>query len=60
MGRAVSAPTTTEQIAGVMVQIAAEDLGRVTGALLRGDVDRADNAILDAIRQLEAARRMIK
>lgn len=56
----MSAPTTTEQIAGVMVQIAAEDLGRVIGALLTGDVSRADSAILDAIRQLEAARRMIK
>lgn len=56
----MSTPTTTEQIAGVMVQIAAEDLGRVIGALLRGDVDRADSAIVDAIRQLEAARRMIR
>lgn len=56
----MSAPTTTEQIAGVMVQIACEDLGRTIGALHRGDVDRADSAITDAIRQLEAARRMIR
>lgn len=56
----MNAPTTTEQIAGVMVQIAAEDLGRGIGALLRGDVASADSAIVDSIRQLEAARRMIR
>lgn len=56
----MSAPTTTEQIAGVMVQIAAEDLGRAIGALLRGDTDRADHAITDAITQLQAVRRMIR
>lgn len=55
----MSIPTTTEQIAGVMVQIAAEDLGRVIGALLRGDAARAHEKINDAIRQLDAARRML-
>ena len=52
-------PTTTERIAAVMVQIAAEDLGGVIDAALRGDGARALEKINDAIRQLDAARRML-
>lgn len=55
----MSAPTTTEAIANVMVQIAAEDLGRVIGGLMRGDTETADRVLREAISQLEAARRMI-
>ena len=55
----MTAPTTTEMIAAAMVQIAAEDLGGVIAAAHRGDAARAHEKINDAIRQLDAARRML-